>query len=425
MAERILILGNSAAAIAAVRAIRAHGGDRTITMVSAEDCMAYSPVLTTHYLNGEMPESALYFCDDYYYRKNRIACHFGTAAVALDTVAQRVTLADGTRLDYDKLLIATGAAAKRLTGLDPEIAGEIHYLRTIEDARRIHDAALGARHAVMMGAGLVSLQVAGAVTRPDLKVTCVVASRQVLSQNIDATCAGLLREHIEAAANIEFLFGTNVTAISRVNGGYRVSLDSGAELDADLLVAGKGVSPNVGFVDPAQVAVDQGIVVDDHLRCVGAGGVAIGNVWAAGDVAQGRNRVSGDVELVANWIDACEQGAVAGANMAGDDLATAGSVAENITTLFGVSVASVGVNKKRDGDGLCEVIHHDERHAVYRRLLLRDDVLVGATLLRDCDDVGVLRAAVAAGWEPWPSAEAVARGRLKYATRLKAGLRRA
>jgi NAD(P)H-nitrite reductase large subunit len=417
MSERILILGNSAAAIAAVRAIRARGGDRAISMVSAEDCTAYSPVLTTHYLNGEMPESALYFCDDYYYRRNRVARHFGNAAVALDTAAQVVTLADGSRLDYDKLLIATGAAAKRLTGLGPEIAGEVHYLRTIEDARRIHDAALGARHAVMMGAGLVSLQVAGAVTRPDLKVTCVVASRQVLSQNIDATCAGLLREHIETAANIEFLFGANVTAIARVNGGYRVSVDSGAELDADVLVAGKGVSPNMDFVDAGQVAIDQGILVDDHLR------TSADNVWAAGDVAQGRNRVSGDIELVANWIDACEQGAVAGANMAGDEVASAGSVAENITTLFGVSVASVGINRKRAGDGLREVVHLDEGHGVYRRLLLRDDVLVGATLLRACDDVGVLRGAVAAGWEAWPTAEAVARGRLRFAGRLKAGLR--
>ena len=425
MAERILILGNSAAAIAAVRTIRAAAGDQAITMVSAEDCTAYSPVLTTHYLNGEMPESALYFCDDYYYRKNGVVCHFGNAAVQLDVAARRVTLADGKQLDYDKLLIATGATAKRLGGLDPEIAGEVHYLRTIDDARRIHDAALNARHAVMMGAGLVSLQVAGAVCRPDLKVTCVVASRQVLSQNIDATCAGLLREHIESAANIEFLFGTNVTGIVREDGGYQVTLDSGAELRADLLVAGKGVSPNVGFVDPAQLTVDQGLVVDDHLRCLGADGSPADGVWAAGDVAQGRNRVSGDVELVANWIDACEQGAVAGTNMAGGDLPTPGSVAENITTLFGLSVASVGVNKKRDGDGLREVIHHDERRGVYRRLLLRDGVLVGATLLRDCDDIGVLRGAVAAGWEPWPSAEAVARGHLKYATRLKAGYRAA
>jgi NAD(P)H-nitrite reductase large subunit len=416
MPERILTLGNSAAAIAAVRAIRARGGEQSITMVSNEDCTAYSPVLTTHYLSGEIPESELYFCDTSFYREHGISCRFGNAAVGLDAAAQRVTLADGTQIDYDKLLIATGAAAKRLTGLDPGIAGDVHYLRTIEDARRIHEAALGARHVVMMGAGLVSLQVAGAVARPDLKVTCVVASRQVLSQNIDATCAGLLRDHIERSANIEFLFGTNVSAISRADGGYRVALDSGAELEADLLVAGKGVSPNIEFIDRAQIPVDQGILVDDRLRA------GCANVWAAGDLAQGRNRISGKVELVANWIDACEQGAVAGANLAGDDVPFAGSVAENITTLFGVSVAALGITKGGESEGLEEVTRLDERHGVYRKLLLRDGVLVGATLLRDVEDAGVLRGAIVAGWEPWPSPEAVVRGHARYAARLKSGL---
>jgi NAD(P)H-nitrite reductase large subunit len=416
MSERIVILGNSAAAIAAVNAIRARGGTQAIAMVSNEPCTAYSPVLTTYYLRGEIPESALYFCDIGYYREHDVSCHFGTAVVALDAVAQSVTLDDGTRLDYDKLLIATGASAKRVTGLDPEIAAEVRYLRTVADARRIREAALGARHIVMMGGGLVSLQVAGAVARPDLKVTCVVASRQILSQNIDATCAALVCGHVERSANIEVLFGASVAEITRSGGGYRVCLDSGAELKADVLAAGKGVSPNIEFVDRAQIAVDQGILVDEHLR------TTVENVWAAGDVAQGRNRVSGEVELVANWIDACEQGTAAGANMAGEALAFPGSVAENITTLFGVQVAALGITRSREGDGLREVVYLDEARGVYRRLLLRGEVMVGATLLRDVADVGVLRGAIAAGREPWPSATAAAKGHVRYAGLLKAAL---
>ena len=133
---------------------------------------------------------------------------------------------------------------------------------------------------------------------------------------------------------------------------------------------------------------------------------------------------SGKVELVANWIDACEQGAAAGANRAGDELTFAGSVAENITTLFGVSVASFGITKRDESDGLREVIYLDERHGVYRRLLLRGDVLVGATLLRDVVDAGVVRGAIVAGRAPWPSAEAAARGHVRYAELLRAGLMR-
>ena len=416
MTERVLILGNSAAAIAAVNAIRARGDKQAITMVSNESCTAYSPVLTTYYLRGEIPESALYFCDVGYYRKHNVACHFGKAAVDLDAAAQRVILEDGTRLDYDKLLIATGASAKRLTGLDPEIATEVRYLRTVEDARRIREAALGARHIVMMGGGLVSLQVVAAVARPDLRVTCVVASHQILSQNIDATCAGLVCEHVEHSANIEILFGTSVTEITRSGVGYRVCLDSGAELQADLLVAGKGVTPNIAFVDRTQIAVDEGILVDDHLR------TSAENIWAAGDLAQGRNRVNGQVELVANWIDACEQGGVAGANMAGDEVAFPGSVAENITTLFGAQVVALGITRSREGDGLREVTYLDEARGVYRRLLLRGEVLVGATLLRDVADAGVLRGAIAAGREPWPSAMTAVKGHVRYAGLVKSAL---
>jgi nitrite reductase (NADH) large subunit len=416
MPDHLLILGNSAAALSAARAIRSRGGEQSITIVSREECSAYSPVLTTYYLRGRIPESALYLCDVGYYRERQITCHFGKAATELDAAAQRVTLDDGTRLSYDKLLIATGASAKRVAGLDPEIAAEVCYLRTIEDARRIHEAALGARHIVVMGAGLVSLQVAGAVARPKLRVTCVVASQHILSQNIDATAAELLRAHVERSASIEFLFGTSVAEVARADGGYRVCLDSGDELDADLLIAGKGVSPNIEFVDRKQIAVEEGILVDDYMR------TSAENVWAAGDLAQGRNRISGKSELVANWINACEQGRVAGTNMAGGELAFAGSVAENITTLFGVPVASIGITRSREGDGLREVTYLDEPRGGYRKLLLRGDALVGAVLVRDVEDAGVVRSAIVAGSEPWPSAEAALRGHVTHAGRLKACL---
>jgi NAD(P)H-nitrite reductase large subunit len=108
--------------------------------------------------------------------------------------------------------------------------------------------------------------------------------------------------------------------------------------------------------------------------------------------------------------------------MAGETLAFPGSVAENITTLFGVQVAALGITRSREGDGLREVTYLDESRGVYRRLLLRGEVVVGATLLRDVADAGVLRGAIVAGREPWPSAEAVARGHLRFAGLLKAAM---
>ena len=417
MPERIVILGNSAAALAAARAIRSRGGEQSLTMISREECAAYSPVLTTYYLRGAIPERQLYLCDVGYYREHDIGCRFGRAAVELDAARQRVVLDDGTRVAYDKLLIATGSSPRRLGGdLPPGVAAEVCYLRTIADAQRIRAAAASARHVVVIGGGLVGLQVAGAVARPGLKVTCVVASRQLLSQNVDATCAELLRDHVERSADIGFLFGAGLTQIARDGGGYRLSLDSGAELTADLLVVGKGVSPNVTFVDREQIAVDEGILVDDRMR------TGAGNVWAAGDLAQGMNRLTGRRQLVPNWIDACAQGSIAGASMAGAEVAYRGSVPENITTLFGMPVASIGITRRRAGDGLREVTHVDEARGTYRRLLVRGDVLVGAVLLRDVAGAGVMRSVIAAGDEERRSGLTIEKGRFTQAERLRACL---
>ncbi len=146
------------------------------------------------------------------------------------------------------------------------------------------------------------------------------------------------------------------------------------------------------------------------------------NVYAAGDLAEGRNRISGKSELVANWINACDQGRVAGINMAGGEIAFAGSVPENITTLCGAPVAFIGITKSREGDGLREVTYLDEPRGVYRKLLLRGDALVGAVLLRDIQDAGVLRSAIVSGSQLWPSAEAAPRDLLTHAERPKACL---
>jgi len=388
----LLVLGNSAAALTAVRAYRAHGGAARVTMVSAEACAAYSPVLTTYYLRGTVEEEALYLCDAAGYSALEVACRFGIAALELDAEAQTVTLSDGSRLSYDQLLIATGASPRRIGGdLDPEAAAEVCYLRTLADARRIRERAAGAAHVVVLGAGLVSLQVATALARPDRRVTCIVSSQQILSQNIDAEAAGLLRAHVERSANVEFVFGTDVTGLEQADGGYRVGLGSGAELTADLVVAGKGIAPNLGFVDRSQLRADRGLVVDRTMK------TSRRDVYAAGDVCECRNRVTRRREPVTNWIDACEQGRIAGANLAGHEVTTPGSVAENVTTLFGLSVASIGITRPDETRGLGQLARHDERRSRYRRLFLRDGKLVGAALVGDISDAGVLRSVIVGG----------------------------
>jgi NAD(P)H-nitrite reductase large subunit len=146
------------------------------------------------------------------------------------------------------------------------------------------------------------------------------------------------------------------------------------------------------------------------------------NVYAAADLAQGRDPISGESELVANRNSACEQGRVAGINMAGGEIVFAGSVPENITTLCGAPVASIGFTKNREGDVPREVTYLDGPGGAYRKLLLCADALVAAVLLRDIQDAGVLRRAIVSDGQLWPSAEACPKDLLTHAERPKACL---
>jgi NAD(P)H-nitrite reductase large subunit len=408
--RHLLVLGNSAAALTAVRVYRAHGGAARVTMVSAEACPAYSPVLTTYYLREKIGEEALYLCTPADYRGLDVDCRLGVAAVELDAEAQSVVCSDGSTERYDQLLIATGARPRHIDGdLDPEAAADVCYLRTLADARRIRERAAGAGHVVVLGAGLVSLQVATALARLQRRVTCVVSSHQILSQNVDAEAAALLRAHIERSANIGFVFGADVTGLGRAGAGCRVTLGSGEELAADLVVAGKGITPNLGFVDRGQLRVDRGIVVGRAMRTSRPG------VYAAGDVAECRNRVTRRREPVTNWIDACEQGRIAGANLAGHEVTTPGSVAENVTTLFGLSVASIGVTRPDETAELTELTYRNEALGWYRKLFVRDERVVGAVLLGNVSDAGVMRSVIAGGTQVGETPEGLLRRPARYA----------
>lgn len=414
MTERLLVLGNSAAALAALCAYRAQGGQGAVTLVSREACDAYSPVLTTYYLRGRIEEDRLFVCDGAYYESLAVERILGRSATKLDTIAQQVELDDGRVLDYDSLLVATGASPRRLEGLDAEVQQDILYLRTIDDARRIRERAERAARVVVVGGGLVSLQVAAALARPGRRVTGIVSSTQILSQNVDAEAAGLVQEHLEAEAPIDFVFGADVTAVARDGAGYHVSLDTGEEVEADLVVVGKGVRPNLEFVDGEAIAVGRGIRVDARMRTTAE------NVFAAGDVAEGVNRLTGLPEPTPTWSSACEQGRIAGMNVAGAMVDYEGSIPENVTTVFGLRVASVGlVRVQRDDSDLREVAYREGR-AAYRKLVFRGERLVGALLVGPIEDAGVLRAVIAGDGRVDLPLDRVLRGELSPADRLKA-----
>jgi len=340
---RQVIIGNSAAGLSAVKAIRKKGCFSPIILISTENCNAYSPVLTTYYIAHKIDRDSLFIADDRFYRDYDVTTKLGKGAVGIDSSKQEVYLEDNTIVQYDNLLIATGASAKWPDNIATDASDYVSTLRTIEDAKKIIELGKDAKEIVILGAGLVSLQAANALFKEGVKVTFVVGSKQILSQNIDAECAAIMQRRLESQGAL-FLFGRDVMAIKREANKALIITSSDEELPADLVIVGKGIKPNTELVANSNLKVSEGIFVDESMR------TNIENIFAAGDVAEGKDSISGKTEVIANWPNARAQGDIAGLNMAGYSARRKGQFKENITTVLGLTVALMGLTKPQNGN---------------------------------------------------------------------------
>lgn len=383
---RHVIIGNGGASLSAIRSIRAKDRDGSITVVSNEVQDAYSPVLTTYYIAGRIPRSGLFVADRQFYEEQRVQTILGSPAVAIDTAKQRVTLDDNQSVPYDTLLIATGGTPDSIDHIDEDVRPFVATLRTISDAEKIIALSRDARHIVVVGAGLVSLQALNAVYRPGVEITVLVGSRQLLSQNVDPDCAEIVLKKIAAQPGIRISFGASVNHIERKGNRAVVTMMSGEQLAADLVIVGKGITANTQLTDGSSIHVDKAILVDDFLM------TNIPNIFAAGDVCEGKNRLTGIVGPVPNWINAREQGRAAGFNMCGCKFEFPGSVQENVTKLFGTVIASIGkVNNLPEDTTVLS--HHDTRRDIYRKCMIAPNGrMIGALIVNAATkDIGVLR----------------------------------
>ncbi len=333
---RQVIIGNSAAGLAAIKAMRGVDTSCPITLISAENGNAYSPVLTTYYLSGRISREDLFIVDSDFYKIANVKTVLGSKAVGLDTSKQMVHLENNGDIEYDNLLIATGASAR-----DLDVPGarldNVLSLRTIKDADKILELSRRAKEVIVVGAGLVSLQILSALFQEGVKFTVLASSGQVLSQNVDADYADIVQKEIESRG-ISLLFGRNVKKVVKRGDKALVISDSGEEWIADMVIVGKGVRPNTQLAIDSGLKVNRGILVDEFMR------TNISNIYAAGDVTEGKNLLSGTNEVIPNWNNATKQGRIAGLNMTGREQPFAGGFKENISTIFGMTVAAIGVS---------------------------------------------------------------------------------
>ncbi len=374
--EHVLIVGNSGAAINAVKGIRHVNAECSITLLSQEPHHAYSPALTTYLIAGKVTRDKMGLVNEGFYDYYRVEPRYNQRVVSLNAANQKVFVESGAALDYDKLLIATGSLPNLLDC--PVAAGlKVFTLRTIEDAERIRSRVSTWRNVIFAGAGMVSVQIANALRKQVKGMTFIVGSDQILSQNLDTQASRLVQRRIEAEGGT-FLLNRRILRVEESQEGVVVRTDQGEAIAGDALLVGKGVHPNIPQIAPEDaVNVHRGIWVDSRMQTSAEG------IFAAGDVCEAVDLISGEYRLVSNWPNACFQGWVAGQNMGGGEALFEGSLAMNVTSVFGLSVASIGEVRDYSGKEREVASHLDESRTAYKKWVFQDDRFVGAIMIGD------------------------------------------
>jgi NADPH-dependent 2,4-dienoyl-CoA reductase/sulfur reductase-like enzyme/nitrite reductase/ring-hydroxylating ferredoxin subunit len=370
-----VIIGGGAAGFAAAHTLRAKDWGGRILMFSGDGEAPYDrTLLTKDYLDGHFGDDHLEIARNAF-GKLDVDLELQVDVEVLEPANNALRLADGRSQAYDKLLLATGSAPKRLD--IPGAAGpNVFVLRTLGDCRRILNAASHARRAVIVGGSFIGLEAAASLTSRGISVAVVVPQFHPMEKLLGRALSDLINQTL-VAKGVEFYFGRKPARID----GNSVMLDNGDRLEADFTLVGIGVTPNIELARSAGIAVNEGVVVDAHLR------TSDRNIYAAGDIVSWPYGSNGERIRTEHWVVAQRQGQVAAANMLGDEHPLR-LVPFFWSKFFDLSFRYIGYTRKWDS----VTVEGDlgRRDAVLRYTLDGRDAAV-ATVGRDLDCLHIER----------------------------------
>ncbi|HEX3812730.1 MAG TPA: FAD-dependent oxidoreductase [Mycobacteriales bacterium] len=376
---RLVVVGNGMAGARAVEEVMSRNGGELfdITVFGDEPYGNYNRIMLSGLLSGEHEERDIILNDVDWYTERGIRLHTGTRIARIDRESRQVYSQDGARFPYDVLVIATGSrpfmpSVDGLRRADGALRDGVFGFRTVEDTRDMMRTAREHRRAAVIGGGLLGLEAARGLMAHGLRVDLLHAAEWLMNQQLDEIAGSLLRRQIEelgisvhCSARTEEILGA-----SRVEG---VRLADGTVIACDMVVVAAGIRSNNELATGCGLTVDRAIVVDDQLRTVDDE-----NIYAVGECAQHRGQVYGLVAPL--W----EQARVLAAHLTGARSGTtyAGSRTATKLKVAGVDVATMGV-KAPELESDEHVVFSEPRRGVLKSVVIRDDRLIGATLVGD------------------------------------------
>lgn len=372
---KIVIIGAGPAGVSAAETIRTYDREAEIVMLSAEPTLPYSPpAMADHFITGS--DTHLWRGSDWPqqmgldYRK-------GVEVIAIQPDTHRLEMKDGQTLDYDRLVIATGS---RLYA--PVIGSNmpgVHNFKSLSAAEAIVGQVKSgkAKSAVIVGAGFVGMEIALLLRELGVSVIQIEMLDQVMSTMLDKDTAAIAL-NLMRQRGVDVRLNTKAETFLGNGNAKAVKLDSGEVLEGDILIAATGVKPNLNFLEESGIEHKWGIRVDNHLR------TNVPDLYAAGDVVEVPDLLTGETYVHAIFPNAVEQGRVVGLNLVGYETIYPGGDRMNSLKHLGLPIMAVGL---KDGDEILQ----EKRNGTLRTIYLKENKLVGFQLVGDVRAAGVLR----------------------------------
>lgn len=377
---KYVIIGASAAGLAAAEAIRKADTQGTITVLTEEAYMPYSRPSISYYLKGKVKESDMALRKPNFYREKKIDIVKNTKATAIDT-EKKVVRAGRKSYPYDKLCLCTGS--KPFVPPMENVKGKTNAL-TFLDLKAVKDVKAIANEktrAVVIGAGLIGMKAAEGLVKICKSVDVVELSPRVLPSILDVKSAKQVKKHLENNGIRFHLENTVVRAASKGKQITAVTLKNGKKLPCDLLILAVGVRPQTELAEKAGLAVDRGIITDTETMQT-----SDPDIYAAGDCCVSVDMLDGSKKIIALWPNAVQQGNVAGAQMAGADITVGGTYSVNAIDFFGLRICTCGLINAQGEQYSDKITQHGDS---YKRLVFEGDKLVGYVLINSSVNAGL------------------------------------
>ncbi len=383
--SKYVIIGGSVGGIGAVEAIREVDPVGELTVISEESFPQYSRPMISEYVSREATLETMKYRGDQFWKKNNVQALTERTVVNIDFTKKQVELDGGDKVDFEKLLIATGGKpfVPRMEGGDKD---GVFTFTELSSAESLESKLENSRSAVVIGGGLIGVSVTEALMKRGIKVTLVELKEQILSLILDEK-ASEIAEKVVREAGVTVITGQTVQWIvgrkdnEDAVGG--VVMTDGTEIPCDLVVVAIGVIPRTELVKGTDVKVNRGIVVNRFMR------TNISDVYACGDVAEAHDFLLNGNRLLPLWPLAHLGGRVAGYNMAGKKAEYAGGTVMSSLKYFDLPVISVGNTNPEDSHDYEILVEHQPEKIVYKKILLKNDVIVGFIFLGDIEKSGI------------------------------------